>query len=238
MITGKIGVEIECIVNDDKYQVLYQICQQNHWTLKNDGSVSVNNRNSNTERGVEFTLGPYSFTDIPLMLEKIDIALTQVAYVNNTCGLHFHLSFDDISVYYKLLNWNFAQAFQNTIKEKFKTKLELGRLQNRFCVQYKDETDFKEHTNKQLNSYYKDDRYFSINYNAYNIHKTIEFRIFAPTMKVKKINGYINLLLNSITAHINTTAFKSIKINLNKSNNTHRALIIREVINTQGNSNA
>lgn len=228
MIQGKIGIEVECIVKNNKVAELRNICHTNQWNFGSDGSIR--NYSYPSETGVEFTIGPYSLDDIPNMLNKLEEALKLVK-VNSSCGLHFHLSFNNIAVYYKLLNWNFVSLFQQKIVSKFKSRLEQGRLNNNFCKFYTSESDFKTQTTIQLDSFCKNNRYFAVNYNSYNLHKTIEFRIFAPTNKVKKVKSYINLVLNSIKSYLKDAQFNPLVVDVpNKKPHKKSPIIIREIL--------
>ena len=206
---GKIGCEVECIIKSSKIDEVYLLCENKHWKMTSDGSLNAG-RGYHTK---EIHVGVYSLDDKDRMFVDLK-ELFELINVNESCGLHIHLSFEKTSDYYKLLNWKFVDGFQNEIRKKFKTTLEIGRLNNSYCHFYNDEKNFIYHTNIQVKNYGKVDRYWSVNFNSFNLVKTIEFRIFAPTNSITKFKNYFNLLTKQVDGHLKNTKFETIDLKI------------------------
>lgn len=223
MISGKIGAEIECIVPRPNIPKFETLCMANNWEITTDGSI----RGFSSKKFVarEIKVGVYKISDMERMLSGVK-ELLELIKVNKSCGLHIHISFTNIADYYKLLNWKFVDAFQKKIVSKFKTKAEKRRLTeprvSSFCRMYRNEEDFIENTTTQLNVSFKNNRYFSVNYNAYAVHGTIEFRIFPATSKFNKFKDYTDLVLNSVENYITTATISPRTFNVTEKKVTKR----------------
>jgi len=211
MINGRVGCEIEGIVKIDKENELKNLCHTNHWVYAYDGSIRGNRCGENI---FEFKAGIYKINEKQKLVDELKKAFS-IIRVNNTCGLHIHLSFDCIPEYYKLYSWQFVNVFQNVIKSKLKTQSEKRRFTNHFCKFYINEADFKNATEKQLQSFGKGgDRYYAVNFNSCNVYNTIEFRIFPATKNIKKFEYYLNLLLKTIESYISEVKLEPIKLSI------------------------
>jgi hypothetical protein len=238
---GKIGCEIECVIPTTKLQLLGDYCLSKGWNIGYDGSI----RNEPHCSSREFKVGVYDVKDINTMTNDLKQAFKMIR-VNNSCGLHIHLSFESISDYYKLLNYNFILKFQDTIRKNFKSDDEIKRLTNHYCKFYSNEKEFKVQTNNQLKSSGKGYRYFIVNYNSFNQLKTIEFRVFAPTTSITKFKSYLKLLFKSIDDYLKEAKIEPINRKIKKDNKlNNEPMIISEIITKQeilslkgGNQNA
>lgn len=228
MLKGKIGVEIECIYPRNKYSELREFCNSHNIEFSGDGSVQLygvpengipgqNYRDSDDDRystaefngmGLVFDLSQKKeFFDTIQQLFKFGIK------VNSSCGLHIHLSFKQNSNYFKLLRFDFINQFQEEIRKLLVTPYERMRLTNRYCVPYNDKKEFTRITNKQVVYMGKcSERYHSVNYNSFNLHKTIEFRIFPATAKISTFKRYVNFLLKNVEKYLKNAKFKQIEI--------------------------
>lgn len=225
MIKGKIGLEIESYTLE--IDNLIQYCKTKNWSYEDDGSIrEPRNRNYRT---IEFKVGVYKIEDLNKMIEDLKIPFEMVK-VNNSCGLHINVSFDNITDYYKLLSWDFVNNFQEKIKREFKTQKEIKRLNNHYCKLYLSDDEFNILTERQLKTTSKvSERYFSVNYNSFNLHKTIEFRIFASTTSIKKLKSYLKLLFESIEEHLSKTTIqdKTLNISLKRVTQNDKKPIIK-----------
>jgi hypothetical protein len=146
--------------------------------------------------------------DLKIIIEDFKKIMPFIEGINDTCGLHFHISFKDLEKYYLLCSYKFASEFVNAYKEKFKTIEEQNRLNNHFCMGYIDKTDFKKVVKRQLEDTGKNGfRYRAVNYNSYNLYKTIEFRIFRSVDNEKKFQEYLKFVFKFVTDYIKENDF-------------------------------
>jgi hypothetical protein len=206
MFKGKIGCEIELIIERRKVLQLRDMCEETGWVFGGDGSIHCNDSSYET---AEIKSKVYKIEEIPEMLEFVKKAMTLIK-VNSSCGLHFHISFENVINYYKLFNYEFVKFFQEKIKEKFTSEKEKERLSSRWCQFYRDESHFKSIKREQLKAFHKNERYYAINYNAYNLYKTVEFRIFPATNKVLTFTKYLKMVVNDIDSYLQN--FKTIPV--------------------------
>lgn len=197
-----LGFELEGGFNRDLRNIdnknaenFYKLLAKLKYNYGGDGSIQTNSF------GLELKSFVYTIkdkTDLNKVFEDFKLISEFIEDVNKTCGLHIHLSFKNLADYYTLLNFSFADGFIKKYKEKFKTDDELQRVNNSYCRKYLSENDFKINTRKALQCNYKAFRYFAVNYNAYNLYKTIEFRIFPSTKNPNKFKDYVNFLYDYV----------------------------------------
>jgi len=226
MIKGRIGAEIECYFQDSKFSEVKELVLNNHWKIESDGSIHSPDSGDWIEKEIKFD---YSISEINTMFEKVK-ELFELVEVNDSCGLHFHVSFEDSTYYFKLCKYDFIKYFQEIIDKAFKTPKERKRINYHYCQFYKNEGDFLTSVSNQINSYNKDgSRQHSVNFNSFNIHNTIEFRIFASTNSIRKFKSYTNLLLKSLSKYIKTQ--KEIKFDFSANvQSARKQAVFREVI--------
>lgn len=168
-----------------------------------DGSIHLNKKNCDN---AEFNSCVYedinTKKDLKIILQDFKELSEFIGEINNTMGLHFHISFKNFSDYYSLLNYKFFEVFINGYIDKFKNEIEQKRINNNFCSPYLNEKEFNLITRNQLKFNYKCARYKAINYNSFNIHKTIEFRIFPSTKSLKKFKEYLYFLYDCIINYL------------------------------------
>jgi hypothetical protein len=198
-LKGAIGVEVECLVLKNKLSSVNAFAKNKNWEMGFDGSIRGDN---DTHESKEIKLR-YDLEDLDKLFEDYE-KLAESIVVNKSCGLHFHVSFKEPIIYFKLASYDFAKLFQDKIVALFRTEDEKYRLHCRFCSLYTNETNFLNVTSKQLSSVFRpgEPRYRAINYNAYNLHQTIEFRIFAPTTKIEVFKKYVLFLMKTIEDYI------------------------------------
>lgn len=176
--------------------------------------------------------------DLKKVIEDFKKISEYMKEVNSSMGIHFHISFKNLSDYYTLLNFDFADRFIKKYKENFKSKIERDRLLNHYCKIYEDEKDFKNSTKQALRCMGKGFRYKAINYNAYNCYKTIEFRLFSSTKEVKKFKDYITFLYDYVINYLKEDDDGLIKKDLivkkrkfNKETEDEKIIITEDEIN-------
>lgn len=228
MIDGKIGVEIECIVPEKNTRKLKTLCTKNNWAYTSDGSIRGY---TSTEVPVEFKAGVYDISNKKVLFREVDKAMKLIR-VHESCGLHMHLSFNNLTDYWKLLSYEFADYFQKLIKIRFVKPVDLRRLEAMWCKFYYSQDDFKKQTQEQLRTTQKNNRYFAVNYNSFNIHNTIEFRIFAATSNIEQFKSDVDFLLNSVEEFLNRKKFEGIAFEVKyKKPKVHTGpIVIKEVI--------
>lgn len=121
--------------------------------------------------------------------------------VNNSCGMHIHLSFTSLEHYRALASRDFYEAFGNYLKA-FKAKVkgnskDLENLGNRIAGHNKYcDTEFDPCGG---------DRYYQLNYSAYQKHGTLENRTFpmfaSRTLAKKAVSSYIKFVNSWLRKH-------------------------------------
>jgi len=191
----KIGIEYEAGFKKEGIDKLNKI---KHLDIKQDGSVRTKEENLSQE----ITTKPFKFKDLEKLKEVVCLLADNTTEINETMGFHIHLSFTDYSDYVKLFKYDFVKRFTEEYAEKFTTTEELKRLDNQYSQQYKNNTDFFNTALSQVSYMGKGgSRYRAVNFNAYNLYNTIEFRIFGMNKKDKLIE-YIDFLINSVNSFL------------------------------------
>lgn len=187
----KIGVEAE-IGTYAKRETIQE--KMPYAIVDYDGSIKVNS----VPNAHEIQFKPHELKDLDLLKKRIIYLGEFLDEINKTMGFHIHLSFKNYLDYTKLLSYEFFKSFISEYKIKFGQQIEKSRLRNFFCKLYNDRR-FVSDTSIQLASKYKDHRYFAVNYNSYNIHDTIEFRIFPMTQDANRLVEYLDFTINFVS---------------------------------------
>jgi hypothetical protein len=141
--------------------------------------------------------------------------------VNDTCGLHIHLSFDKLENYYALADWKFVNAFQKEYTKRYIRVYQMSRKFNRYCRFYKDKNDCEKTISEQMERNEREDRYRCVNFKPYKRQQTVEFRIFAGARNYEEFEEYLTWLTNFVATYINkknVNKFKEIKMVANEGN--------------------
>jgi hypothetical protein len=128
-----------------------------------------------------------------------------VKEINDSMGLHIHVSFKNKKYYQYLFSFAFVKFFQKEYMRHFKKPVERNRANNEYCEFYDDGDiyEFKDIKDEALGSHDKcDARNHSVNFNSYPVHKTIEFRIFPATKRSKDFKRYVNFVTGCVTSFI------------------------------------
>lgn len=205
-IKGKIGIEIECFSKTKNNEKLRLLADELTYVMSSDGSI--HDYSYSTESPHEFKSKVYELTEIKQLF--IDVQkIYKLIKVNQSCGLHIHLSFEKMSNYYKLLCWKFIEKFQKEYELKFTTPIEQSRKWKNYSKFYQNQISFDLNTTKQIEIRHKNDsRFHCINFNAFNHYKTIEFRIFPATNKISKFKQYVKFLINIVETFLAHETFK------------------------------
>jgi hypothetical protein len=207
-----LGYEIETGINRKCFDLDYndysnfnQFLKDKNFKHTTDGSIHLKDNQNNTP--LEFNSNVYkdikNINDLNPIFEDFKILKGFIKEVNASCGFHIHLSFKNISDYYTLLNYDFANKFIKAYEEKFKGEEEIKRLSNNYCKGYENKKDFNKITRFQLRYNTKcSSRYKAVNYNSFNLYKTIEFRIFPSTKSLDKFKEYVTFLYDFVTDYI------------------------------------
>lgn len=206
----RFGYELECAISqsefndvptDDDEQPTEEIeaWLPDGYRHVNDGSVE-----SSQYYPIEFNSRVYDRSEFPQALRDFATIAEHVKEVNNTMGLHVHVSFPDVETFERLSTVEFPIYFEQKFRESFiyesngrrVGRKEQARLGNRFCrVPSESPRDLASLMHEQITAYGKDQsRYTAVNYNAYQCHKTIEFRVFPSTKNPSRFAKYLMFL--------------------------------------------
>jgi hypothetical protein len=201
----RIGFELETgIKRNSDYR---ELANTLNWVVSGDGSVHTTKRNA---YAIELKSRVYQFgKEMGTLVKDFNAVKKRIAETNSSMGLHIHLSFSRKQHYYKLCSWDFVDYFQTEYAKKFTKPKEVSRMNNNYCKFYRDKRQFQIASAVQLASNTKNERYWAVNFNAYPLYKTIEFRIFPSTKKVKEFKAYIRFVKYAVysflKADIDTT---------------------------------
>jgi len=226
---GNIGIEIECITKNRNRVKLSNLCSELNY--ENSSDPSIHDYNSSTENAREFKSKIYNIKEIKQLF--IDVKrILKLIKVNSCCGLHVHLSFDKMPNYYKLLCWKFVEQFENAYNTTFTQEIEQQRKNIRWCKVYGTEINFNLDSTQQVSNSHKGNyRYHSVNFNAFNQHKTVEFRIFPGTNKIMTFKKYVNFLVKNVDDFLKTEKFNAIEVAKKMTTlKPKEKVIIREII--------
>lgn len=163
-----IGIEYECGTNLEKPQIVSLLRKEQAFFVKvgHDGSVSVEGDDDYWNPSCEITLA-VEFDNLKKVIKK----LHEIGEQNETCGNHFHMSFDGIDKLAYMLTY---RDIQEEVK-RFLKSLDLRRENNRYCS-FDNFTESNMHD--QMERSYKSCkcRYTPVNLNSYKEYGTIECR--------------------------------------------------------------
>lgn len=214
----RFGYELECAVahsefnefptdDDEPPMDVIQTWLPEGYTHVGDGSIE-----SSQYAPVEFNSAVYERNELPKALRDFATIAEHVKEVNNTMGLHVHVSFPDPKAFDRLCSVEFPRYFEQKFRESFiyekngRTvgRKELARLRNRYCrVPSETARDENNLLHEQITAAGKDQsRYTAVNYNAYQCHKTIEFRVFPATRNPAKFAKYLVFLFAVVDSYL------------------------------------
>jgi len=174
--------DCECSGIDQKNKQLV-----NNFSIVGDGSIRSIHPESVSK---ELKSKIYPLNDIKTLLKDFEKITPFFMESNSTMGTHIHISFNkDDTNYIKLCSWDFVSSFQKAYLKNFKFSREQERRGNKFCRFYQSKMEFKRRLKKQIN--FRQQRYNSINFMSFFIHRTIEFRLFPSTKYYKRFKKYL-----------------------------------------------
>jgi hypothetical protein len=201
-----VGIELECGINDSQQNELYEFVCENlvadNYKEQHDGSVHVNGY---THGDIELT---YWDGDMDRFYMFIKEAFRHVGQ-NSSCGNHLHVRFtkpkEALAVFsykrtYDKLKKGYLKAFGEIgedadYKERTRASKYASRIRNTYCKgEYNEDSAVA-----QISSMDKCcSRYNMVNLNAYNLWKTIEFRVLPyfndGVEAVSSIKKYLKLV--------------------------------------------
>lgn len=220
-------------INTSKdYKEFEKYVKDKKFNLNSDGSIHTNSYAMELNSRVYTDIKTKE--DLKVILEDIKPLFSFIEDCNNSMGLHFHISFKSLVDYYTLLDYEFFKLFVEKYKTKFTDSKEQYRLNNGFCKSSIEEKEFNKITRLQLKSYCKNARYTAINYNSFNIHKTIEFRIFPSVNNLKKFEDYLYFLYDTIIKYLKEEGEDNtdgVYINKKSKKEDNKLLNSKEVLN-------
>jgi hypothetical protein len=204
-----IGIELEgwAETHAELYEIKSSLITPNGWELKSDGSI-------HPEGGVaystfEVTNKPFKRTELDAYFQKME-RFYPLIHHNESCGLHVHLSFENMKNYYLLLDWKFVEKFMHDWKDTFKSELEQKRINNTYCKFYNDEDAFKKDTLVQIfnTNTRPSERYRCVNFHCFKRLKTVEFRMFPMAKTFEDFKRYITWLTDYVAKYCNRKSVK------------------------------
>lgn len=92
----KIGIELECILPEDRVDRVRRAVRELDCNFKGDGSIETRGE----EVGAEVTTKPITLETAKTLIPKLtEVLLKNGARVNRTCGLHIHAGTPEIDAY-------------------------------------------------------------------------------------------------------------------------------------------
>lgn len=177
-----IGIEIEFICDLNKEDLafaLYEAGIHKSVCLKTDGSIKGYVRDQHPHELCILA----KEKDVYSLIEKVCEVLADTnAQVNKTCGLHVHLD---------MRNRNSEMAFNNLVCSQniLYAMNPFSRQSGTYCRRV---------DTKDFDLAKKGTKYFGINAESFNRHKTIEIRIHSGTIQSRKISNWVKLLLQIV----------------------------------------
>jgi hypothetical protein len=185
----KYGVEIECYLKNSTPQ------QGENYNLTTDGSLRLGSFSNSGGQMMEIRVGP---ADYKMTVKTVkDLYKNYVKGVNDSCGLHIHISRPDNDLN-AFCSFAFYKYFMKRIFELLPEHTEAlkARMSNTHCRELSLD-EMKSIMYDGVSSRF--DRYKIINWHAYRRHGTVEFRIF-PAME--KASGAVKCI-NTVTRIVN-----------------------------------
>lgn len=188
-----IGVELEGGMNEGELDLFMEEFLNDglHLERKTDASVSVRGKDI---QDLELTMWVYR-KDLP----KLEYALRKLYEygfkVNESCGLHVHLRFEDMNKAFAYFSYQIVQdMFVRKYRERFGSNRRYReRLNNLFC---KTDYDLVAIVRSKFRAF--GDRHKFINLKSVVKHNTIEFRCFPAGLDAMEVMEDIYWLLDTV----------------------------------------
>ena len=223
----KYGIELEYGQEKEKEEEIKEYMEEQGGNLKSDSSVHTRypfiSREINTkvynEEEVKETASFFSF-----FYDKY------VKEINESMGLHIHISFNELANFNALYSKRFISFFKKGLLEKFGHKEELKqRLKNRYCK--------PSYSKSYMQGKFKNsDRYKMINFMAYERHGTVEFRIFNAPKTAQEVINYLNFTLETVNTYLVAQQYK-INIVAKSEPTPYKMELIEEINNKENKIN-
>lgn len=212
----KIGVEIEsvsenkCSYDVDKFQMTTDGSIKTNAELEKEDKVDIDisvddgklegtvketedEIENDDELPIEWVSDEIDIEDIDELKENIrKLYQNAILYVNESMGLHFHVSFKNVAEYEALESKEFEEFFIQKLKE---SNIDIEeRLNNKYCSEWNDGDIEKAKKGERETKC----RHRAINLYAEADHGTIEFRIFPAMDSAEDVIRALDVLLDII----------------------------------------
>lgn len=216
---NKVGVEVECGVHPDHSRA--DIAGFNNTT---DGSLRDNGNHTSCREFVsEAHDYPSQMEDLKLGLEDVYEIINEI---NESMGLHIHVSFTKDEYYYRLASTKFEEFFINRLKQtslwennpSLQKRVEggennvTGREADYFCRNVDPETiDQQLRDRRGSNQKYRRIVFFK------NKYDTVEFRLFSAMETAEEVMQAVDFTTRTINAYMQNTQYtQQTEINVEK----------------------
>ena len=116
---------------------------------------------------------------------------------NGSCGFHVHVSFDSVFDYERLMSWEFVSDYQSAVKRDdcpvknlFRWSVDRTHTRN-YYEPYSGYEDLRNNLGMAFVDCVRESRYKSVNFFAYNVHKTVEFRSWKVPSSAEEAFGVV-----------------------------------------------
>ncbi|AYQ31402.1 amidoligase family protein [Runella sp. SP2] len=208
------GVEMQRVENALRSAGIYAETERynhstrRHWKLVTDGSLTGVNTFELVSPILEGMSGLNELEKVCEVLETLNVK------INKTCGLHIHFDATQMGLQQtKNLLLNYAK-----LEEAIDSFMPHSRRGNnnsytRTLRGHETKIENADSISKIASGF--GSRYFKVNMQAYERHRTIEFRQHSGTVEFKKISNWViflhNLVEYSKTKRVETTTFETLK---------------------------
>lgn len=180
------------------------------WQAANDSSIQYE---ADNEQSREYRSPAFTVEHIGDIVGELFDAIDQQeisARCNETCGFHVHASLDKQIEYLRLYNKEFCEFFRKEYDKDFKTEVDKERLTNRYCkpwAAHEIENSLVSYSWRKIAHLDKEtrekrilenDRYRMVNFQAYQQHGTIEFRIFRAEATRAHVTRCLTFVVDTI----------------------------------------
>ncbi len=192
------GVELEGGVDSEEsfVRIREHFAHDEHFKMHHDGSVGTHSMYD----GLEYT---FWATTLDSLMSYADYIYSHDFQVNDSCGLHVHMKFNDERLgYFITSSKDFQMWFMDQYKSHFKNRDKyMRRLANHYCRF--EGYDIVTTLDQGLAGYKAGSRYWAININSFKVLRTIEFRILPYQHNVAEMRESLDWLLSTIDRYFN-----------------------------------
>ncbi len=211
---NKFGVELETISNG---------CHSHFWNIHSDPSIETKNDNEHLHFN-EYVTEPLDYpAQVKTFYNEVKKLYEEIVEINDTMGLHIHLSFKNNDYRDRLISYRFYSYFMSRINELMNKLNEYERKQLKSRIEYNAYS--KRNTKNFFYNMFKS-RYRHINYVSLLDHTTIEFRLYPAmetTISVINTLNFTTRVVNSFLQKTNNLKY-SVKSEINETNSSEEII--------------